>query len=128
MPQPLSTERIWVVGQLVHAVAGALATRLNPVAVLGELSGFAEQPAPMASWTCVVLGAACNRLWTVCNPRDRMLCSSSFAPQIGSFGPAHDRPSAWVHGRQQRLSVWQHCLHSVQLLACQRHRIHLQIL
>jgi hypothetical protein len=78
MPQPLSTERIWVVGQLVHAVAGALATRLNPVAVLGELSGFAAQPAPMASWTGVVLGAACNRLWTVCNPRDRMLCSSSF--------------------------------------------------
>lgn len=48
MPEPfLSAEaspaqRVWAVGPLMRAVADALASRFNPVAVRGELSGFSR--------------------------------------------------------------------------------------
>ncbi len=36
--------RVWSVGDLCHAVADALSARFNPVAVRGEVSGFARAP------------------------------------------------------------------------------------
>ena len=39
---PETTPRIWQVGALCRAVADALDTRFNPVAVRGEISGFAR--------------------------------------------------------------------------------------
>ncbi len=40
--QPALTPRIWQVGALCRAVADALETRFNPVAVRGEVSGFSR--------------------------------------------------------------------------------------
>jgi exodeoxyribonuclease VII large subunit len=39
---PVATLRIWQVGALCRAIADALDTRFNPVAVRGEISGFSR--------------------------------------------------------------------------------------
>jgi len=39
---PLNSGRVWAVGALCRAVADALESRFNPVAVRGEISGFAR--------------------------------------------------------------------------------------
>ncbi|MDO8279426.1 MAG: exodeoxyribonuclease VII large subunit, partial [Burkholderiaceae bacterium] len=39
---PVSTPRIWQVGALCRAIADALESRFNPVAVQGEISGFSR--------------------------------------------------------------------------------------
>ncbi len=41
-PNPATAPLVWQVGALCRAVAGALDTRFNPVAVRGELSGFSR--------------------------------------------------------------------------------------
>ncbi|MDP3134866.1 MAG: exodeoxyribonuclease VII large subunit [Burkholderiaceae bacterium] len=41
-PEPVSTPRIWQVGALCRAIADALESRFNPVAVQGEISGFSR--------------------------------------------------------------------------------------
>jgi exodeoxyribonuclease VII large subunit len=39
---PLNTTRVWAVGALCRAIADALDSRFNPVAVRGEISGFSR--------------------------------------------------------------------------------------
>jgi len=39
---PVAQPRVWAVGALCRAVADALAARFNPVAVVGEISGFSR--------------------------------------------------------------------------------------
>lgn len=41
-PNPAMTPRIWQVGALCRAIADALESRFNPVAVRGEISGFSR--------------------------------------------------------------------------------------
>jgi exodeoxyribonuclease VII large subunit len=41
-PQPQTAGRLWAVGPLMRAVADALANRFNPVAIRGEVTGFAR--------------------------------------------------------------------------------------
>ena len=39
---PVATPRIWEVGALCRAIADALESRFNPVAVRGEITGFSR--------------------------------------------------------------------------------------
>lgn len=94
-PEAPSAQRVWAVGPLMRAVADALASRFNPVAVRGEVSGFSRAASGHCYFSlkdeggqvrCAMFRRAADQLSFT--PRDGLLVEAQ--GKLDVYGPRGD--------------------------------------